>query len=118
MELKKKSFIEAFEKSFGNVSQACRSVGITRATFYNWKNDDPEFLEALEAIEPQEVFVDFAENALAKKIKDGDTTAIIFALKTKGKKRGYVERQEHDHTTGGEKILPKIIWEDANPDGL
>ena len=31
---------------------------------------------------------------LHKQIKDGSTAATIFLLKTKGKKRGYVERQE------------------------
>lgn len=29
-----------------------------------------------------------------------------------------LQMQYNDHTSGGEKILPKIIWEDANPDEL
>jgi hypothetical protein len=96
MDLKKKAFIEAYEKTFGNISQSCKLSGITRQTFYNWKKEDAEFLSILEDIEPVEVFIDFAENALNKRIQDGDTTAIIFALKTKGKKRGYVEKTETD----------------------
>jgi hypothetical protein len=97
MDLKKQSFIEAYQKSFGNVSQSCKASGISRQTFYNWKEEDSEFLSEIVNVEPEEVFIDFAENALAKKISEGDTTAIIFALKTKGKKRGYVERQEFNH---------------------
>lgn len=93
MDIKKKAFLEAYKKSFGNISMACKNIGIDRGTYYLWKKI-PEFLEALEAIQPDEEFIDFAENALYKKINDGDTTAIIFALKTKGKKRGYVERTE------------------------
>jgi len=40
---------------------------------------------------------DFAETSLLKRIRDGDTTAIIFYLKTKFKNRGYVERAEMKH---------------------
>ena len=97
MDLKKKSFIEAYQKSFGNVSQSCKASSISRQTFYNWKDEDKEFLSEIESAEPDEIFIDFAENALVKRISEGDTTAIIFALKTKGKKRGYVERQEFNH---------------------
>lgn len=95
MDIKKKTLIEAYRKSFGNISVACRSIGIDRSTHYRWLKEDEQFAKAIEEIEPDEDLVDFAENALQKKIQDGDTTAIIFTLKTKGKKRGYVERVEN-----------------------
>jgi hypothetical protein len=41
-------------------------------------------------------------------IKENSTAATIFFLKTKGKKRGYIERQEIDHTTQGEAIGSSI----------
>lgn len=97
MNVKKKTFLDAYKKTFGNISQSCTIANISRRAFYNWKENDAEFLAEMEAIEPAEVFIDFTENALVKKIQDGDTTAIIFALKTKGKKRGYIERQEFVH---------------------
>lgn len=41
-----------------------------------------------------ERFNDFTEMQLMERVKKGDTVAIIFRLKTKAKKRGYIERQE------------------------
>ena len=38
--------------------------------------------------------VDMSEGALFKQIQEGNPAAIFFHLKTMGKKRGYVERQE------------------------
>jgi len=49
-----------------------------------------------------------AEAALINKIKDGDTTSIIFYLKTKGKKRGYSERHE---ITGSDGEAVKYVIE-------
>ena len=92
--LLKKAFLEAYEKSFGNILVSCKTVGIARQTYYNWIEKDPEFKKEIESVEPQEKFLDFLEGKLVEKINGGDTTSLIFALKTKGKKRGYVERQE------------------------
>lgn len=46
----------------------------------------------------KEALLDVAESALIKNIQDGDNTAIIFYLKTQGKKRGYIEKTEVDQT--------------------
>lgn len=102
MDAKKKIVIETLKESFGNVSKACDAVGISRTTFYNWCKDDPEFKEHAENID--EYVVDFVEHALKKQIQEGSTAATIFYLKTKGKHRGYIEKQEVDHTTKGESM--------------
>jgi hypothetical protein len=88
----KKAILEALEKSLGVVTTSCKKVGIGRTQFYNWLNDDNEFRTKVDDI--QNVALDFAESQLHKQIGDGNTSATIFYLKTKGKNRGYVERQE------------------------
>ena len=94
--LKKKEMIKALVKSLGVVTIACEKVGIERSTHYDWIKADPKYKQEVEDI--AEVTLDFAESMLHKQIQDKDTTATIFFLKTKGKKRGYVERQEIDHS--------------------
>ena len=88
----KKAILEALEKSLGIVTTACKSVGIGRTQFYNWLKEDKEFADKVSDIE--NVALDFAESQLHKQISNDSTSATIFYLKTKGKKRGYVERQE------------------------
>jgi len=90
----KKAMIEALEKSLGVVTAACKSVGIGRTTHYMWLDQDPEYKRAVQEI--SDVALDFAETHLHKQIKEGSSTSTIFYLKTKGKKRGYIERQEVD----------------------
>jgi outer membrane lipoprotein-sorting protein len=88
----KKAIIEALEKSLGVVTTACKVVGIGRTQFYQWLKDDDEFAQEVDDI--QNIALDYAESQLHKQIGDGSTAATIFYLKTKGKKRGYIERQE------------------------
>ena len=88
----KKAIIESLEKSLGVVTTACKNVGIGRTIFYEWLKEDEAF--AKEVSEIDQVAIDFAESQLHKQIAEGSTAATIFYLKTKGKKRGYVERQE------------------------
>ena len=92
MELKKRAFIQAFRQTLGVIAKACSEAQISRQTYYNWLESDKEFKREVEEI--NEEAIDFAENALKKQIQEGDTTAIIFYLKTKGKGRGYIERTE------------------------
>jgi hypothetical protein len=126
MDTHKKKVLEALEKSLGVVTTACKAAGCPRSTFYLWCKEDTHFKELVDDISEQSI--DFAESQLFTLIKgvvlpddkpfviDGnivvhsgqkhyapDTAATIFYLKTKGKKRGYVERQE---LTGkdGEKL--------------
>ena len=88
----KKQIVEALEKSLGVVTTAVKNVGIHRSTFYEWYNTDEAFKKEVDSI--SDIAIDFAESQLHKQIQDGNSTSTIFYLKTKGKRRGYVERTE------------------------
>lgn len=107
--LKKAEMIKALEQSLGVVTTACKKVGINRQTHYNWYYKDEEYKRACDDL--KDVTLDFAENHLHKAIQEGNITAIIFLLKTLGKKRGYVERQEIQHDSTIESKL--IEWTPA-----
>lgn len=84
---KKKLMLEALESSMGIVTTACKAVGISRGTHYLWMNIDEGYRASVMMIENSAL--DFAESKLFEKITEGDITATIFFLKTKGKLRGY-----------------------------
>lgn len=109
IKLQKKILLEALEKTLGVVSPACRQVGIDRGKYYVWYNTDPKFREQVESL--QNVALDFAESQLHKQIGEGTPASTIFYLKTKGKQRGYVERQEVE-VSGNNTFNVRII--DAN----
>jgi hypothetical protein len=69
-------------------------------------------------IEGRNARLDFAESKLDQNINNGDTTAIIFLLKTLGKDRGYYDKCNFDVTSNGKTILPKIEWEDGDTSEL
>lgn len=95
--LQKEKVLEFLEKNCGVISPACKGANISRFSFYQWLKDDKEFAEKVKQI--QEASIDFVESKLYEKINDGDTTAIIFYLKTKGKQRGYSEKHEINFDT-------------------
>lgn len=65
------------------IQVSCEKVGIGRATFYRWKQDDLDFAkQADEALLEGSLLVnDVAESQLISAIKDKNLTAIIFWLR-------------------------------------
>jgi hypothetical protein len=107
----KRAMLDALEKSLGVVTAACKAVGIGRTTHYLWMQEDAEYKAAVDGL--SDVALDFAESQLHKQIKDGNSTATIFFLKTKGKKRGYIERQEVE-VASGKMFQIEVLGEDSN----
>lgn len=92
LDVLKRGMIEALEANLGIVTPAAAKIGIHRSTHYYWMKTDPDYAAAVESV--QDIALDFAESKLHEQIKENDTIATIFYLKTKGKKRGYIEKQE------------------------
>jgi hypothetical protein len=109
--LLKKNMLVALEKNMGIVSISARQVGVHRATHYEWMKDDEHYRTAVQHLEGNQL--DLAESVLLNQIREGNTTAVIFFLKTKGRVRGYVERTEITGVGEDNRIRIEIV--DANP---
>jgi len=104
--------IKAIGECNGLLTLAAKKAGVGYTTINRYAHDFPSVHQAV--IDAKETMLDFAEGKLYQKIKDGDNTAIIFYLKTQGKARGYIERQEfanppgesfrHDHNPKGKLV--------------
>ena len=106
---KKRAILVLYGRKAGNVSMLCKAVNISRKTFYRWLEEDLKFREEVDA--EQESLIDYSESKLYEAIGKGGKEGIvatIFHLKTKGKKRGYVETREY---TGkdGEALFPNGV---------
>lgn len=88
----KADLLAALAANSGIVASACRVANVSRMTYYRYYNEDPDFKEKADDV--KELQKDFAESLILKKMKEGDTTMIIFYAKTQMKDRGYVERKE------------------------
>ena len=90
----KRKMLESLEKHLGIVTVAASAAGIHRSTHYQWMQDDADYKKKVEEL--NNVCLDFAESKLFDNIRKNKETSTIFFLKTRGKNRGYVERQEID----------------------
>ncbi|MDR2138799.1 MAG: hypothetical protein LBP50_04545 [Tannerella sp.] len=104
------------------MSSVASSLGVDRTTVYLWCKKNPEYEQALN--DSRESFIDIAETQLQTLVKgipdiaideEGNKvfagwkvppseSAIIFTLRTLGKRRGFTERQDVDVTTNGKDI--------------
>ena len=110
----KQLYLEALRKSAGVMTPACEAIGVERVTIYRWRKEDPEFNAACDEI--LDVALDLAESALLKQIQKGDTKAIEFFLRCKGKSRGYDQRQEFD--INAVVTRPRVVFEGDEDDAV
>jgi hypothetical protein len=109
---KKVMMIKALGTSFGNVSKAIDDLKknndytVSRTAHYKWLAEDEDYKQAVE--DASDKTLDLVEEALINQVKNGSVTATTFFLKTKGRVRGYNERQEVDITSGDDPIQINI----------
>jgi len=82
-------YVTAIRETRGALSAVADRLGVDVRTVYRARDRWPVVRDAIE--EARERQLDFTEIKLHQLIADGNITAIIFYLKTQGKKRGYIE---------------------------
>jgi ribosomal protein S15P/S13E len=87
---------KALRECEGFQASAADKLGCTEETIVNYKHRHPELAELVKHL--KEKHKDYAEGRLLTHIKDGKETSLIFYLKTQCRERGYVEKQEIEHS--------------------
>lgn len=89
MKARKAAFVRAMTQSLGVAAKASVMTGIPLRTHRQWMQDDEMYRGLISEL--KEVALDFYEEALHDLIKKGNPAATIFALKTQGRRRGWIE---------------------------
>ena len=94
----KEVVLDALNKSSGIVASACKAAGISVSLSTSGLRRTATLPKRWRT--SRSLQKDFAEALILKKMKEGDTTMIIFYAKTQMKDRGYSERLEHTGANG------------------
>ena len=81
--------LKAIGESRGMMTLVARGAGCSQNTVRAWRHQYPEIAQAFEDAEEQQL--DITELQLFKLINESNLGAVIWYLKTKGRKRGYTE---------------------------
>ena len=103
---------KAIEDSGGIISTIAERLGCEWHTAKKYIESSEELKAAYDA--ESESVIDLAESKLIENIQENDNTAILFYLKTKGKKRGYIERNEIEHSSNGTIGMPVFVFKNLN----
>jgi len=95
--------VTALIRSRGFISVTAENLGCNEQTVRNYIAKYPECKTACD--EAREKTLDHVESKLLEMIGDKNVTAAIFYLKTQGKNRGYVERQEISGPDGDNLVV-------------
>jgi len=96
MKVTKKTLIQSIRNNGGFVTRVAAELGISVTAVYKRMNKHPDVKAVLEEVREQ--YIDLAENALIRRVREGDLGAICFYLKCQAKHRGYIEKVSGDFT--------------------
>jgi hypothetical protein len=97
----------SFKMKACNVSLMCDELGISRTAWYEWKDKNPEFAQAIK--DAHEGMCDMAETKLYQNLAEGKETSLIFFLKNKRSVEWH-DRKEVDLTGN----LRMVVLDDAD----
>lgn len=100
------AIISALKEAQGMIYVAARKLKCSPQTIYTYAERYPKVQEAID--NERGYFLDTTEIALQRAVLAGEGWAIAFALRTIGKHRGYVEKQEIEHS-GTESLFDPLI---------
>jgi hypothetical protein len=87
-----KQIAEAISSSYGFNTQTAKMLGVSYEAFKKELRSNPKLQKVVERVEEENL--DYAESKLRCLIDKENVPAILFYLKCKGKKRGFIEGNE------------------------
>lgn len=97
---KKKEFLDWYRETRGHISNSARAIGVSRQTYYDWLDNDPQFAKAV--VEAEAELNDEIRDVLVSKAGEGDMTAVIFYLKNR---HPDFKQQSQQINISGEKVI-------------
>jgi len=95
--------IECLRETNGLISLAAKRVPCSATTIRQRARDVEKVRTCID--ECRDELIDYGELSLRKAVLAGEPWAVALVLKTLGKKRGYVERQEFTGAEGGALVI-------------
>lgn len=91
-------FLECLEKCGGVVWEACKMCKITIKAYERHREKCPEFYGKVCAVRDYIAYK--TESKLLEKVEEGDIKAILYVMRCRGKRLGYVEDKGKVEITG------------------
>lgn len=107
--------LKAVKGTKGNQTEIARNLRCNHSNVTHLKKKWATFNKAVQ--EAKEARIDWYESRLDERAEKGDIAAIIFFLKTQGKDRGYIERQEITGAGGASIKCIRVVEPTSEAEG-